>query len=87
LEWKDQSREIKTLINASVERVERGTTLEDEAGETMTEVITAIGRSTDTMAKISAASNALALKCEERSQMAVTATNPEVAATASLVAS
>ncbi len=52
----DAAKEIKTLINASVERVEQGTALVDKAGATMTEVVTSIRRVTDLMAEISAAS-------------------------------
>jgi methyl-accepting chemotaxis protein len=53
----DAAKEIKSLINASVERVEHGTALVDEAGSTMTEVVTSIKRVTDIMGEISAASN------------------------------
>jgi methyl-accepting chemotaxis protein len=53
----DAAKEIKQLINASVERVEQGTTLVDEAGTTMTEVVDSIKRVTDLMGEISAASN------------------------------
>mgnify|MGYP000264035057 CR=1 FL=1 len=53
----DAAKEIKSLIGASVERVELGTTLVDQAGETMTEVVNAIKRVTDLMGEISAASN------------------------------
>ena len=52
----DAAKEIKSLINASVERVEQGTALVDQAGATMTEVVTAIKRVTDIMGEISAAS-------------------------------
>jgi methyl-accepting chemotaxis protein len=52
----DAAKEIKTLINASVERVEHGTSLVDQAGETMTEVVSSIKRVTDIMGEISAAS-------------------------------
>jgi methyl-accepting chemotaxis protein len=52
----DAAKEIKTLINASVERVEQGTLLVDQAGETMTEVVGSIRRVTDIMGEISAAS-------------------------------
>ena len=52
----DAAKEIKSLINASVERVEQGSTLVDQAGITMTEVVTSIKRVTDIMAEISAAS-------------------------------
>ncbi len=57
----DAAKEIKMLINASVERVEHGTTLVDQAGVTMTEVVTSIRRVTDIMGEISAASNEQAL--------------------------
>ena len=53
----DAAKEIKTLINASVERVEQGTALVDQAGSTMTEVVDSIKRVTDIMGEISAASN------------------------------
>ena len=51
------AKEIKSLINASVERVEQGTVLVDQAGSTMTEVVSSIRRVTDIMGEISAASN------------------------------
>ena len=50
------AKEIKTLIGASVTRVEQGTALADQAGLTMTEVVNAIQRVTDLMRDISAAS-------------------------------
>ena len=53
----DAAKEIKTLISASVERVEQGTTLVDQAGTTMTEVVSSIRRVTDIMGEISAASS------------------------------
>ena len=53
----EAAKEIKTLINASVERVEQGTALVDKAGTTMTEVVSSIRRVTDIMGEISAASN------------------------------
>jgi methyl-accepting chemotaxis protein len=53
----DAAKEIKTLIFASVERVEKGASLVDKAGETMTEVVTSIRRVTDIMREISTASN------------------------------
>jgi len=52
----DAAKEIKTLIQASVERVDQGTVLVDQAGATMTEVVTSIRRVTDIMGEISAAS-------------------------------
>ena len=53
----EAAKEIKTLINTSVERVEQGTTLVDQAGTTMAEVVNSIKRVTDLMGEISAASN------------------------------
>ncbi len=53
----EAAKEIKTLINASVERVEHGSALVDQAGATMTEVVGSIRRVTDIMGEISAASN------------------------------
>ena len=50
------AKEIKTLIGASVERVGQGTVLVDQAGTTMTEVVSSIRRVTDIMGEISAAS-------------------------------
>ena len=50
------AKEIKGLITASVERVEQGTRLVDQAGVTMTEVVSSIKRVTDIMGEISAAS-------------------------------
>jgi methyl-accepting chemotaxis protein len=52
----DAAKEIKTLINASVERVEQGTALVDKAGATMTEVVSSIRRVTDIVGEITAAS-------------------------------
>ncbi|MEQ1657675.1 MAG: methyl-accepting chemotaxis protein [Hylemonella sp.] len=53
----DAAKEIKTLINDSVQRVEQGTALVDQAGTTMTEVVSSIRRVTDIMGEISAASS------------------------------
>jgi len=50
------AKEIKVLINASVARVAQGTTLVDQAGVTMNEVVTAIGQVTSIMGQISNAS-------------------------------
>lgn len=52
----EAAKEIKGLISASVERVAQGTTLVDQAGNTMQEVVNAIGRVTSIMGEISAAS-------------------------------
>ena len=53
----EAAKEIKSLITASVERVEQGTTLVDQAGVTMSEVVASIKRVTDIMGEISAASS------------------------------
>ncbi len=50
------AKEIKTLISSSVEQVDLGTTLVDQAGQTMAEIVTAIGRVSDIVGEISAAS-------------------------------
>ncbi len=52
----EAAKEIKNLIGTSVERVEHGTALVDQAGSTMTEVVDSIKRVTDIMGEISAAS-------------------------------
>jgi methyl-accepting chemotaxis protein len=52
----EAAKEIKTLISASVERVEHGSQLVDEAGNTMQEVVASIRHVTDIMGEISAAS-------------------------------
>ena len=53
----EAAKEIKSLIGASVERVEQGSALVDQAGITMTEVVSSIRRVTDIMGEISAASS------------------------------
>ena len=53
----EAAKEIKSLISASVERVEQGNIQAEKAGETMTEVVNAIRRVTDIMGEISAASS------------------------------
>ena len=53
----EAAKEIKSLIHASVQRVEQGTALVDKAGETMVEVVSSIKRVTDIMGEISAASS------------------------------
>ncbi|AGX87078.1 methyl-accepting chemotaxis protein [Candidatus Symbiobacter mobilis] len=50
------AKEIKALINTSVERVEQGMVQVDRAGTTMTEVVHSIRKVTDLMGEISAAS-------------------------------
>jgi methyl-accepting chemotaxis protein len=53
----EAAKEIKSLIAASVDRVEQGTALVDRAGVTMREVVASIRRVTDIVAEISAASS------------------------------
>ncbi|SFP91128.1 methyl-accepting chemotaxis protein-1, serine sensor receptor [Nitrosomonas cryotolerans] len=50
------AKEIKALIHDSVDKVEKGTRLVDEAGITMDEIVTAVKRVTDIMAEIAIAS-------------------------------
>jgi methyl-accepting chemotaxis protein len=50
------AKEIKALIGDSVDKVEAGTKLVDQAGSTMSDVVSSIQRVTDIMAEISAAS-------------------------------
>ncbi|MDP2008506.1 MAG: methyl-accepting chemotaxis protein [Rubrivivax sp.] len=52
----EAAKEIKSLITASVERVEQGSALVDQAGVTMEEVVQSIRRVTDIMGEISSAS-------------------------------
>ena len=50
------AREIKGLIDDSVEQVGAGATLVDQAGATMTEIVASVGRVTDIMGEIATAS-------------------------------
>ncbi|WP_252145114.1 methyl-accepting chemotaxis protein II [Yokenella regensburgei] len=51
------AKEIKTLIEDSVSRVDTGSTLVESAGETMREIVNAVTRVTDIMGEISSASD------------------------------
>jgi methyl-accepting chemotaxis protein len=51
----EAAKEIKSLITASVERVEQGTALVDQAGNTMTEVVSSIKRVSDLIGEMNAA--------------------------------
>ena len=53
----EAAKEIKSLIGTSVERVEQGSALVDQAGVTMQEVVASIRRVTDIVGEISAASS------------------------------
>ena len=57
----EAAKEIKTLINASVEKVEHGSVLVGEAGSTMREVVASIQRVSDLAGEISSASSEQAL--------------------------
>ena len=50
------AKEVKTLISASLERVANGSSLAQDAGQTMDEVVKAVQRVTDIICEISAAS-------------------------------
>ena len=50
------AKEVKTLINDSVEKVGNGSRLVNEAGATMVEIVTAVRSVNDIMAEIAAAS-------------------------------
>jgi methyl-accepting chemotaxis protein len=62
------AQEIKALIGSSVDKVEQGTALVDQAGKTMREVVTGVKRVTDIMADISAASTEQSTGIEQVSQ-------------------
>ena len=49
------AKEIKTLIGAAVDRVESGTRMVQDAGSTMTEIVTSVGRVNDIIGEIGAA--------------------------------
>ena len=51
------AREIKTLIEDSVGRVDSGAVLVERAGETMNEIVSAVTRVTDIMSEIASASD------------------------------
>jgi methyl-accepting chemotaxis protein len=53
----EAAKEIKSLIGVSVNRVEEGTLLVDQAGTTMQEVVSSIRRVSDIVGEISAASS------------------------------
>ncbi|AKJ28367.1 methyl-accepting chemotaxis protein [Caldimonas brevitalea] len=51
------SREIKSLIHASVERVESGAQLVQNAGQSMDEIVASVGRMADMMGEITSAAD------------------------------
>ena len=62
------AKEIKTLINDSVEKVEAGNRLVAKAGTTMTEVVASIQRVTDIMGEITTASHEQEVGIEQINQ-------------------
>ena len=61
----DAAKEIKSLINASVERVEHGTSQVGLAGQTMTELVDAIQKVAHIMGEISSSSHAQATDVQQ----------------------
>ncbi|MDN5753295.1 MAG: methyl-accepting chemotaxis protein [Nitrosospira sp.] len=64
----EAAKEIKTLIDNSVEKVDSGTKLVDQAGKTMEEIVGSIKRVTDIMAEITAASHEQSAGIEQVNQ-------------------
>ena len=62
------AKEIKTLIDDSVNKVDAGSKQVDQAGATMTEIVHAVKRVTDIMAEIAAASNEQSAGIEQVNQ-------------------
>jgi methyl-accepting chemotaxis protein len=62
------AKEIKTLIGDSVEKVDTGTSLVNEAGATMDEILTSVKRVTDIMSEIMAATTEQSAGIEQVNQ-------------------
>ncbi len=62
------AKEIKALIDDSVDKVGAGTKLVDEAGKTMQEIVSSVKRVTDIMAEITAASQEQSAGIEQVNQ-------------------
>jgi methyl-accepting chemotaxis protein len=62
------AKEIKTLIGDSVDKVDAGTRLVDQAGTTMGEIVTSVKRVADIMAEITAASREQSAGIEQVNQ-------------------
>jgi methyl-accepting chemotaxis protein len=62
------AKEIKTLINDSVDKVESGSTLVATAGKTMADIVASVQRVTDIMSEITAASQEQSAGIEQVSQ-------------------
>ena len=65
------AKEIKTLIDDSVDKVDNGSKQVDQAGATMQEIVHAVKRVTDIMSEISAASNEQSAGIEQVNQAIV----------------
>jgi methyl-accepting chemotaxis protein len=65
------AKEIKELIGNSVEKVENGSRLVEQAGDTMSQVVESVKRVTDIMAEITAASQEQASGIEQVNQAVV----------------
>ncbi|WP_428718384.1 methyl-accepting chemotaxis protein [Undibacterium curvum] len=66
------AKEIKVLITDSVENVEQGNRLVNEAGSTMQEVVNSVKRVTDIMSEITAASREQEIGIEQVNQAIIT---------------
>jgi methyl-accepting chemotaxis protein len=62
------AKEVKLLISDSVQKVEEGTRLVDEAGKTMGEIVSAVNRVTHIMSEITAASQEQSAGIEQINQ-------------------
>ena len=62
------AKEIKGLIEASVDKVAEGSTLVDQAGTTMSDIVASVQRVTNIMAEISAASQEQSIGIEQVNQ-------------------
>ena len=80
----DSAREIKSLIQDSVAKVDSGTSLVDESGKTLGDIVSSVKRMTDLIAEISAASREQAQGVEEVNR-AVTQMDQVTTQNASLV--
>jgi len=80
----EAAKEIKALIEDSVNRVEVGTKLVDEAGTTMSEIVASVKRVTDIMAEITVASQEQSSGIEQVNQ-AVTSMDEVTQQNAALV--
>lgn len=78
------AKEIKQLITDSVDKVEHGNVLVDQAGRTMGEIVTSVKRVTDIIADISAASQEQSAGIEQVNQ-AITHMDESTQQNASLV--